>query len=148
VIGMSNEVTLRKLLNAPQALVFKAWTDPQLMTRWFFPGENWTVSVKSDLRVGGRYELLMRDSEGTLHEQFGEFREIVPVSRLVFTWSCPDLAVVDSVVTIDLAAQGERTELLLVHELPPDPKIRRGHEEGWKGCLGNLEKWISGREIQ
>ena len=55
----------------------------------------------------------------------------------------PQLEVVDSVVTVDLINRGERTELLLTHELPPDPKIRRGHEEGWEGCLGNLEEMFS-----
>lgn len=44
----------------------------------------------------------MRDADGVQHTQVGEYREIVPVSRLVFTWSCPELAVVDSVVTVDL----------------------------------------------
>ena len=53
------------------------------------------------------------------------------------------LEVVDSVVTVDLVDHGQRTELLLMHELPPDPKIRRGHSEGWEGCLGNLEKMLS-----
>ncbi|MEO8214755.1 MAG: SRPBCC domain-containing protein [Myxococcales bacterium] len=133
-------VSVRRLLSARRERVFEAWTRPDLMGRWFFPGAGWTAAVTADLKVGGRYELAMRDAAGIQHLQFGEYREIVPVSRLVFTWSCPELEVVDSVVTVDLIDRGERTELLLTHELPPDPKIRRGHEEGWTGCLGNLEK--------
>jgi uncharacterized protein YndB with AHSA1/START domain len=82
----------------------------------------------------------MRDAAGTEHRQFGQYREILPVSRLVFSWSCPELSVVDSIVTVELIDRGVRTELSLLHELPPDPKVRRGHEEGWTGCLGNLEK--------
>jgi uncharacterized protein YndB with AHSA1/START domain len=112
------------------------------MARWFFPGQNWTAAITSDLKVGGRYEIAMRDADGGEHTQFGHYREIVPVSRLVFTWSCPELAVVDSVVTVDLIDHGPRTELVLTHELPPDPKIRRGHEDGWHGCLGNLENML------
>jgi uncharacterized protein YndB with AHSA1/START domain len=136
-------VSVKRLLRAPCELVFEAWTRPDLMARWFFPGEGWTVAVTSDLKVGGRYEVAMRDAAGERHTQFGEYREIVPVSRLVFTWSCPELAVIDSVVTVALLDRGDHTELLLTHELPPDPKIRRGHEEGWEGCLGNLEKMLS-----
>ena len=135
-------VSITRLLSAPRERVFEAWTRPELMARWFFPGGDWTVSVACELRIGGRYELLMRDSGGGEHRQFGEYREIVPVSRLVFTWSCPELSVVDSVVTVELSDRGERTELSLVHELPPDPKIQSGHEEGWTGCLGNLEKLL------
>jgi uncharacterized protein YndB with AHSA1/START domain len=112
------------------------------MARWFFPGSDWAVTVSSELRVGGRYELSMKEPSGVEHRQFGEYREIVPHSRLVFTWSCPELSVVDSVVTVELTERGEQTELSLLHELPPDPKVRRGHEEGWTGCLGNLEKLL------
>ena len=135
-------VSVRRFLQARRERVFEAWTRPDLMARWFFPGENWTAAISSELRVGGRYEISMRDAEGGKHTQFGQYREIVPVSRLVFTWSCPELAVVDSVVTVELIDHGQRTELVLTHELPPDPKIRRGHEQGWQGCLGNLEKML------
>jgi uncharacterized protein YndB with AHSA1/START domain len=132
-------ISVRRVLPARRELVFEAWTRPDLMARWFFPGQSWTVAITANLEVGGRYHIAMQDEEGGRHVQFGEYREIEPVSRLVFTWSCPELSVVDSIVTVDLIDLGERTELLLVHELPPDPKIRRGHEEGWQGCLANLE---------
>jgi uncharacterized protein YndB with AHSA1/START domain len=141
-------VSIRRLLHARRELVFEAWTRPELMARWFFADDGWTAAITSDLKVGGRYEVAMRDAAGGRHTQFGEYREIVPVSRLVFTWSCPELEVVDSVVTVDLVDHGQRTELLLTHELPPDPKIRRSHEEGWEGCLGNLEKLLSNDETK
>ena len=139
-------VSVRRFLQARRERVFEAWTRPDLMARWFFPGDGWTATITSDLRVGGRYEILMRDAAGDQHTQFGQYREVVPVSRLVFTWSCPELAVVDSVVTVDLIDHGQRTELVLKHELPPDPKVRRGHEEGWEGCLGNLDKMLGNHE--
>jgi uncharacterized protein YndB with AHSA1/START domain len=86
----------------------------------------------------------MREPSGTNHRQFGEYREVVPHSRLVFTWSCPDLGVVDSVVTVTLAPHDSGTALTLSHELPPDPKIRAEHEGGWNGCLGSLETFLQG----
>jgi uncharacterized protein YndB with AHSA1/START domain len=135
-------VTVTRLLSAPRERVFDAWTRPELMARWLFPGSDWTSTVSCDLRVGGRYDLVMREASGAEHRQFGEYREIVPGSRLVFTWSCPELSVVDSVVTVEFVDRGERTELRLVHELPPDPKVRRGHEDGWTGCFANLEKML------
>lgn len=139
-------VSVRRFISAQRELVFEAWTRPDLMARWFFADVGWTAEITSDLKVGGRYEVAMRDAAGGRHAQFGEYREIVPVSHLVFTWSCPELEVVDSVVTVDLVDHGPRTELLLTHQLPPDPKVRRSHEEGWKGCLGNLEKMLSKHE--
>jgi uncharacterized protein YndB with AHSA1/START domain len=135
-------ISIRRFVQARPEQVFEAWTRPDLMTRWFFPGEGWTATITSDLKIGGSYEIAMRDAEGGRHSQFGVYREIVPPSRLVFTWSCPELEVRDSIVTVELIDHGERTELVLTHELPPEPAIRRGHEQGWEGCLGNLEKML------
>src|SRR4051794_8426739 len=115
-------ITVKRVLKARRERVFAAWTRPELMSRWFFPGDGWRAAVSAELKVGGRYRLAMRDAAGGEHLQFGEYREIVPVSRLVFTWSCPELQVVDSVVTIELLERGAHTELHLTHELPPDPK--------------------------
>lgn len=136
-------ISIRRVLDAPCKQVFDAWTRPELMARWFFAGVGWTTKVSADVRVGGRYELTMRDTSGSEHAQFGEYREIVPFTRLVFTWSFPPLAVVDSVVTVKLVDLGARTELELTHALPADQKIRRSHEEGWAGCLGNLEVFVN-----
>jgi uncharacterized protein YndB with AHSA1/START domain len=136
-------ISVRRWLRARPERVFEAWTRPELMTRWLFPGEAWNTHVEADLRIGGRYRLDMHEPDGALHRQFGEYREIVPVSRLVFTWSCPELEVVDSVVTVELEERDGGTELILTHELPPDPDVRSGHERGWEGCLGNLERWLN-----
>ena len=65
-----------------------------------------------------------------------------PRKRVFEAWSWPELSVVDSVVTVDLVDHAEGTELLLRHELPPDPAIRQGHEKGWMGCLGSLENML------
>jgi uncharacterized protein YndB with AHSA1/START domain len=137
-------ITVTRVLKASRALVFEAWTRPEIMTQWFFPEPGWTSEVTSDLRVGGGYRLVMSDTKGQKHVQFGEYREIVPVSRLAFTWNCPDLGVVDSLVTVALAERGPLTELELTHVLPPEasPAVRRGHEDGWNGCIGSLERTL------
>jgi uncharacterized protein YndB with AHSA1/START domain len=140
-------ISIRRVLTAPCKQVFEAWTRPELMARWFFAGDGWTTKVSADVRVGGRYELTMRDTTGAEHAQFGEYREIVPVTRLVFTWNFAPLGVVDSVVTVELVDLGASTELNLTHVLPTDPTIRRSHEGGWAGCLRNLGVFIN-RELK
>src|SRR5687768_759166 len=139
---MPGSIEIRRVLRGRRERVFAAWTRPELMARWLFPGQDWTAVVTARAEVGGRYELAMQEPDGRRHLQFGEYREVVPVSRLVFTWTCPELEVVDSVVTIELVDLGDETELRLNHELPPDPAIRRGHQEGWEGCLGNLDRFL------
>ena len=137
-------VELFRVLKAKPDRVFAMWTKPELMARWFFPMATWTANIASDLRVGGKWAIDMREPAGTVHRQFGEYREVTPVSRLVFTWSCPDLGVVDSLVTVALAPHERGCALTLVHELPPDPKIRAEHEGGWNGCLASLETFVEG----
>jgi uncharacterized protein YndB with AHSA1/START domain len=139
-------VELFRVLKAKPERVFEAWTKPDLMARWFFPMATWTATIESDLRVGGRWVVDMREPDGKLHRQFGEYREVTPTSRLVFTWSCPDLGVTDSVVTVELVPHERGTALTLSHVLPPDPKIRAEHEGGWNGCLGSLETFLQGEQ--
>jgi uncharacterized protein YndB with AHSA1/START domain len=139
-------IQLTRMLKASAARVFRAWTRPEVMARWFYPRDGWVCVVSSNLTPGGTWEVAMTDNEGGEHRQFGVYREIVPHSRLVFTWSCPDLNVLDSVVTVEIRELAGGTELSLTHELPADPNVRRGHEEGWNGCLGNLSKLLDTRE--
>jgi uncharacterized protein YndB with AHSA1/START domain len=141
-----NGIELRRTLHARRERVFAAWTRPELMARWLFPKADWTAVVAADFRVGGAWSVEMREPTGQVHHQFGVYREIEPVSRLVFTWTCPILNVADSVVTVALAERGDRTELVLTHVLPENPAIRHAHEEGWTGCLASLETFLQGDE--
>jgi len=131
-------ITLKRTLPAPRARVFDAWCRPELMAQWFFPAPGWRAEVTADVRVGGRYRVAMRDPDGGAHVQSGEYRVIEPPSRLVFTWSCDELGVRDSLVTVELSDEGARTALTLTHVLPPDPTILREHEGGWAACLASL----------
>lgn len=139
-----SSIELRRTLRARRERVFAAWTRPELMARWLFPGSDWTAAIESDFVVGGRWSVEMREPSGAVHHQFGVYREIKPVARLVFTWTCPILDVADSVVTVELTERGDQTELVLSHVLPDDPKVRQSHTEGWTGCLANLETFVEG----
>jgi uncharacterized protein YndB with AHSA1/START domain len=139
----ASSLVVVKILPARPERVFRAWTRPEIMAQWFFPAPTWTTRATADFRIGGAYRLEMLDPQGKVHLQFGEYREIDPPRRLVFTWTCPDLAVEDSLVLVELRSQGDQTELTLTHTLPPDPKIRHEHEEGWNGCLGHLDRFLA-----
>ena len=77
---------------------------------------------------------------GGVHVQEGAYASIEPDCRLVFTWTCLELGVSDSLVTIDLRDVGGKTELTISHELPDDAAILREHEGGWKGCLESFAR--------
>lgn len=143
---MTAPIIIRRTLPGRRERVFAAWTKPELMCRWLFPMPGWIANVTADLREGGHFRLEMRDAQGGLHLQHGQYRTIEPVSRLVFTWTCEALGVIDSLVTVELEARGDETALVLQHVLPPDPKIREEHEEGWVGCLAQLERFLKPEE--
>jgi uncharacterized protein YndB with AHSA1/START domain len=135
-------LVIRRTLSGSQQRVFDAWTRPEIMCRWFYPAPRWNAKVSADVRVGGAYRLEMRDETGGLHVQHGEYKLIEPISKLVFTWTCKELGVTGSVVTVELVGVGETTELTLRHELPEAENIRKEHEEGWLGCLAQLSRLL------
>lgn len=133
-------LTVRRTYPVPRSRLFKAWSDPADLMKWFAPPGLDTPVAEIDFRVGGTYRFGMRRlSEGSLIFVSGTYREIVPPSRIVFTWSFEThFEVKDSVVTIDFLDVPGGTELVLTHELLPTTKERDSHEAGWTGILEKL----------
>src|SRR4029079_10658894 len=75
-----------RTIAAPVAEVFEAWTDPTLLSRWLAPGPLVVTPASGDARVGGEYRIVARDPLGTDHVTTGEYREVLPPTRLVQTW--------------------------------------------------------------
>ncbi len=139
-------VVKRSLSALPEA-VFSALTDPAIMAQWFFAGADWSADVSGDPRVGGAYTITMHAPDGRSIAQWGEYREIDPPDRLVFTWS-NDL-VQDTVVTVELTPRGrERTDLVLYHALPDEAQIHRMHRDGWAACIAGLERYLGTSRVR
>lgn len=147
----TQETTLRlqRTFAAPRDQVFKAWTDPQALTRWFAPSDAFTTPIAEvDLKVGGRYRIQMKAPDGQFHTVAGVYREIVSPSKLVFTWAWEDggcgskvvMPNVETVVTVEFHQRGPATEMTLTHEYFPNAEERDRHGEGWTGCLSQLAK--------
>ncbi len=82
------ELTITRVFDAPRELVWKAWTEPERVKRWWGPKSFTTPVSKIDLRVGGKYLYCMRSPEGKDFWGTGIFREIVAPERLVMTDYC------------------------------------------------------------
>lgn len=129
---------------APRERVFRAWTEPEALTRWFAPADEYRTTVlELDVRPGGRYRVEMRLQDDA-YVVAGTFREVRPPERLVFTWrweyegpSAPE-----SIVAVDFLDRGAATELVLSHERIADEESRAKHEHGWKGCLDRLGRAV------
>lgn len=126
-------VELRRVLPDPPEHVFRAWTDPDLIRQWMSLG---AAEAEVDLRVGGRFRILMR-GEGVEIDHTGEYVEVEPPERLVFTWRSPYTGDEPSVVAVVLRAVDEGTELVLTHQRLPHATVE-SHGEGWGLLLDRL----------
>jgi uncharacterized protein YndB with AHSA1/START domain len=83
------EVKVTRSFNAPQALVYRAYTEPELVRRWLLGPPGWSMPVcEMDVRVGGRFRWRWRSAENGSEFGFaGTFREVQPLSRIVHTES-------------------------------------------------------------
>lgn len=134
---------LKRRLNTSPANAFAAWTDPTKMARWFGPENCELHHVETDLRIGGRFRIIMREDTGEEHDVSGAYREIVPAEKLVFTWAWRSTPERESLVTVLLRPDGEGTMLTLIHERFFDEAARDGHHEGWASALNKLERLFS-----
>ena len=124
--------------------VWRAWTDPQALARWFGPAAADTVRrADLDVRVGGRYRVVFGAPDGSEHEASGVYTEVDPPRRLAFTWSRRGLPEAASRVTIDLRAIGAGTELVFRHDFD-NVAARDDHEIGWLPTFAKLDTFVAG----
>jgi uncharacterized protein YndB with AHSA1/START domain len=134
---------LERTFEAPAEEVFDAWTNPEVLRRWWAAGADWhTPIAEVDLRVGGRYRLSMEDpATGTRHTVVGEYREVRRPQRLLYSWCWeqddgePDHV---STVAVEFREEGDRTTVVLEHTGLESSDSRDRHGHGWSGCLENL----------
>ena len=136
-------LTLKRRLNAPPERVYAAWTDPEKLKRRFGPEEIETLRAEADARVGGRFRIVMRGTDGEEHDVSGVYREVVPNERIVFTWAWRSTPERESLVTVVIKPEGAGSLLTLVHEQFFDEAARDRHEHGWIGCLDKLERYFA-----
>jgi uncharacterized protein YndB with AHSA1/START domain len=140
---------MRRRFRASREQVFDAWTNPDVLRRWWAAGPTWeTPHAEVDLRPGGRYRLAMRDPEsGAVRAAGGEYVDVNRPERLAYTWTWEGAAdemegSQETLVTVEFLEDGNATEVVLTHEGFADERIRDLHVEGWVGCLANLERRI------
>ena len=124
--------------------VWRAWTDPEAIKRWWGPGGSDPVSVAQvDVRVGGRFRIVFGGPQGTDHEVQGVYREVVPNRKLVFTWNWPNTTPErESLVTIVFRHAAGGTELDFLHTQHFDEAVRDNHQRGWSESFAKLGHFL------
>jgi uncharacterized protein YndB with AHSA1/START domain len=143
-------VRITRIIDAPQEEVFRAWTDPETIRRWFGPGEFTCPQAEVDLRPGGTYRLAMQPTAGEPFIVAGTYREIDPPSRLVYTWrweTGPAADGSESLVAVEFHPQGDQTELVLIHSEFPPSHGPAPYAMGWEGGLDKLVALYTGSGV-
>jgi uncharacterized protein YndB with AHSA1/START domain len=140
------ELVITRVFDAPPRLVFKAWTEPERLVRWWGPRGFTTPSCKVDVRPGGAFRLCMRSPEGTDHWLRGVYREVVEPERLVCTWAWEDAEGTpghETLLTVSFAQQGAKTKLTLHQAVFESVTARDAHQEGWTSGLDRLAEFLA-----
>lgn len=147
---MTAVVRITRIIDAPREEVFRAWTEPEQIRRWWGPGEFTCPEAEVDLRPGGSYRFAMQPAGGDPFIVGGTYREVEPPVRLVYTWrweTGPAADGSESLVTVEFNPQGERTELVLTHTEFPESHGPEPYQMGWEGGLDKFEALVRGSGV-
>ena len=131
-------------LDAPRERVYEALTEPTALAKWWGPKGFSTPWIEHDLRVGGGFRFAMQPPDGEVFHLAGEFLEVDPPSRLVYTfrWEEPDRDDQETVVRLSVDCVGEATEISLWQgEFATEARLAL-HRSGWADSLEKLQALI------
>jgi uncharacterized protein YndB with AHSA1/START domain len=130
---------------APRGRVFRAFTSPAQLARWWGPKGFTVPACTLDVRAGGAWRTVMRSPEGKDHIVSGVYQEILPPERLVFTWAWEEDGARghETVVTIELFETPGGTRLELTHERFETEDSLNRHRHGWSSCFDCLEQALA-----
>ncbi|MGQ0773162.1 MAG: SRPBCC family protein [Pseudonocardiales bacterium] len=138
------QILITREFAAPKHLVYKAWTTPELIKRWWTGDRGEATSVEVDLRVGGTWRYVMVANGGFEVAFHGEYREIVPNERIVSTEVYEGMPEGEAVNTLTLTEKDGRTTLtvLVQHTCQEhrDTHVNSGMEGGLQEALDHLEQ--------
>jgi uncharacterized protein YndB with AHSA1/START domain len=148
-----DEIVITRIFDAPRALVFEAWTQPEHLMRWWAPKDCTTPACTVDLRLGGAFHFCMRMADGQEIWALGIYREIVAPERIVYTDTFADAEgnqvppshygmsashPAETLVTVTFADHDGGTKLTLRNSFPASVAERGATAQGWGEMLDRL----------
>ncbi|RYX93335.1 MAG: polyketide cyclase [Comamonadaceae bacterium] len=153
-LDKSLDLEISRLIKAPRALVWKAWSDPDHLKQWWCP-KPWTTDVMAfDFRAGGAFHTFLKGPDGGSSDNPGSFLEIVPQERIVFTTlmlegfrpAAEPWMPITGIFTLKEEAGGTRYTATCMHKdtATKDSHEKMGFYEGWGTCITQLEAYSMG----
>lgn len=155
------DLVLERTVDVPPALVWKAWTTPEILVKWFTPAPWKTVSVDLDLRPGGIFKAVMQSPEGQVVDHgAGCVLEVVEGSKLVWTSALgpgyrpvklpegPGSFLFTAVITIEAHGNGTKYTATAIHTDEASATVHRdmGFHEGWGAAFDQLVALVKGTD--
>jgi uncharacterized protein YndB with AHSA1/START domain len=138
---------MERTFNAPVHAVFEAWTSDDVLRQWWSPGTDWETPIaEADVRVGGSLRIVMRSPDGEEFAGGGEYIEVTPTERLVFTWAWDENQAHEGsqVIEVEFNDQGDGTTIVVVTNRGlRDEESKETHRDGWEGSLANLDRLLT-----
>jgi uncharacterized protein YndB with AHSA1/START domain len=151
IIETDRDLVLTRLIDAPRAKLFDAWTKPELLKQWFAPLPYTTPFAEMDVRAGGANSITMRGPDGVDMPNHGVYLEVVPNERLVFTdafvdaWTPAEKPFMTVILTFEDEAGKTRYTARVRHWTVEDREAheKMGFHAGWGQCADQLEALVT-----
>ncbi|MDH3694304.1 MAG: SRPBCC domain-containing protein [Gammaproteobacteria bacterium] len=134
---------IRRLIPASPERVFRAWTNPDELKKWWGPKDVRCLSAEVDLQIGGQYRISNELADGKVLWITGEFETIERPHLLIYTWTVETELQTTERVCVQFEAHEQGTEIILKHELIPTSALRGQHQQGWFGCMDGLVEFFT-----
>jgi uncharacterized protein YndB with AHSA1/START domain len=153
----SKPLVIERVFDAPVELVWKAWTDPEQVKKWWGPREYSCPVAEIDFRVGGKNFNCMRGPDGNDIWSIGVYKEIVPLKRFVVTdsfadkdgnvvpathYGMPEMPL-EMLITVTFEDLGGKTKMTMTHEGLPVGDMISGANEGWGQSFDKLAELLA-----
>jgi uncharacterized protein YndB with AHSA1/START domain len=140
------EIVMTRVFDAPRELVFEAHTSCEHMTNWWGPRRFEFASCEIDFRAGGKWRMVHRDSDGAEYGFRGEFREIVPPERIVWTFEFEGMPGHISVETLTLEEEDGKTRVTATSLFDSiedrNGMLESGMESGARETYDRLDEYL------
>jgi uncharacterized protein YndB with AHSA1/START domain len=148
---LDRDLLLTRLIKAPRHSVYRAWTEPELLKKWFAPAPFTTPVAELDVRPGGSNFIVMRAPDGTDMPNRGVYLEVVPDVRLVFTdafteaWAPSAKPFMTVILTFEDEAGQTRYTARVRHWSAEDKASHEamGFHQGWGQCADQMEAVVA-----
>jgi uncharacterized protein YndB with AHSA1/START domain len=134
-----SSIFLEITFNSPIKKIWEAWTNPTAIMTWFGSDPKGRVlKAQLDVRPGGYFEITFQDSDLTEHSCSGIYDEVLPSSKLAFSWQWKNEPAVESFITVLLTTEGKFTRMYFEHK-NFGSSSKHDYVKGWQNTFSKLE---------